>query len=588
MTLSGSTLFPRLAALAAILVASPAAALQAPYPIARPGVAPYEESASNALARHVRSLAASPRSLPALLGAANAALELGDTHAALTFFARAEEVAPRDGRVKAGMGSAFVQTEQPQAALKFFADAMMMGAPIHAVAKDRGLAHDMLGDQRGAQADYALVLALGSDPETERRLALSKAISGDREGALALLEPQVRRHETAGWRTRAFVLALTGDTKEAVTAAAAVMPQQQVGAMEPFLALLPRLTPAEQVMAVHFGRFPQNAASRPGAQYAAVAPATPRKPGARAAADSRGERRTGRPSRSKGRSEFPSSRDRGSDEAARSSSATQTRSAPTQQENRPAPTPSASVAPLLTAPPQIRPRPVETAQVQDSTGIAPRQTQIAPIQTAETQTIASQPVQKQQQEASLVPASPPSSTIALAELAPSQVASDLASPVAMTNPPAPASRDEIDFADIAAEISAMQVNEAATPAQEMRSPAPVDAKAKTVAKPKPVPAKKTEPAKPREPSRIWVQLAAAQDKNAFPGEYRRLKTKAGKLLSDKTAWTAPLRATNRLLVGPFKTDKEARDLVNELSKLKISSYAWTSEAGQTIEKLPAR
>ena len=46
--------------------------------------------------------------------------------------------------------------------------------------------------------------------------------------------------------------------------------------------------------------------------------------------------------------------------------------------------------------------------------------------------------------------------------------------------------------------------------------------------------------------------------------------------------------TNRLLVGPFKTDKEARDLVNGLAKLEVGSYPWKSEDGQKVEKVAAR
>lgn len=551
MNFFGMKILPVAVALAAIAAASPAAAIQAtnPYGAAQP----YKESPANALARHVRSLAASPRSLPALLGAGNAALELGDTQAALTFFARAEEVAPRDGRAKAGMGSAFVQSEQPQAALKFFAEALTMGVPTYAVAKDRGLVYDVLGDQVRAQADYTLVLSLGRDPETERRMALSKAISGDREGALALLEPQVRRHDRAGWRARAFVLALTGDTAEAVKAAAAFMPRPQVSAMEPFLALLPRLNPAERAMAVHFGRFPQNAALRPEAEQVAAVPAT-----------SAGEPDKRQPALGK-------SRNRSGRTAARSR----------QQATNPAPagsslpSPSAIVQaqPVQTQPPPAQLAPAQPAQAQ----FQPVQTQ--PVQTQPVQTQSMQTQSAQNGTAQTGVATTSSVSITPVEIAPSDIG------LAQLTP-AQALRDEIDFADIAAEISAMEVNEVAV-STAPATPVPAETKPKAP-KAKPVPAKKAEPAKPREPSRIWVQLAAAQNKSAFPAEFRRIKSKAGKLLSDKTAWTSPLRATNRLLVGPFKTDKEARDLVNELSKLNISSYAWTSEAGQTIEKLPVK
>ena len=226
---------------------------------------PYREDPASALTRHLRDLNTSPRSLFSLLGAGQAALDVGDPQAALTFFARAEEVAPQDGRVKAGMGSAFVHTEQAPAALRFFAEAASLGLPALAFAKDRGLAYDMSGDPVRAQADYALALQRGSDPEVERRLALSKAISGDRAGALRLLDPQLRRHERGAWRAHAFVLALTGDAAGALQAVRAVMPLQAT-AMAPFLARLPQLSPADRAMAVHFGRFPRDGQSYAGVQ----------------------------------------------------------------------------------------------------------------------------------------------------------------------------------------------------------------------------------------------------------------------------------------------------------------------------------
>src|SRR3546814_10885811 len=77
------------------------------------GTSQLREDHGQTLSRHLRTLAESPRNSSALRGAGEAALSLGDPQTALTFFARAEEVTPRDGRVKAGMGSAFVLLEQP-------------------------------------------------------------------------------------------------------------------------------------------------------------------------------------------------------------------------------------------------------------------------------------------------------------------------------------------------------------------------------------------------------------------------------------------------------------------------------------------
>ena len=233
----------------ALSAASPSVA-QAGY-----GMPIYQEDPGAALSRNLRTLAESPRNFGALTGAAKAALELGDAQAAATFYARAEEIAPRDGRVKAGLGSSFLAMEQAQAALKFFEDARALGTPEGEFASDRGLANDLLGNPAQAQRDYALAMRTNDNDELRRRMALSKAITGDRAGALAAIEPQLRRQDRAGWRVRAFVLALTGDANGATETVRTLMPTQ-AAAMQPFLSRLPSLRPADRAAAVHFGHFP--------------------------------------------------------------------------------------------------------------------------------------------------------------------------------------------------------------------------------------------------------------------------------------------------------------------------------------------
>lgn len=519
------------------------------YKVGRPGTPSYRESPSDALARNLRGLAESPRNVGLLIGAGNAALEMGDPQAALTFFARAEHEAPRDGRIKAGMGSAFVLTEQPHAAIKFFSDAVALGVPEHLVAKDRGLAHDMLGDQARAQADYAAVLQRGSDAETERRMALSLAISGNRDRALAMLEPHVRRHDQAAWRARAFVLALTGDAAGAVQAVDAVMPGQQAAALRPFLAQLPQLNASQRAMAVHFGRFPH--ASQIAANQTAPAP-----PPVTAPAPSR----TG-------------------DTRRRQSARTQSgppRQAPPQPVHEAKP--DVAVSDIAKPPPAVdiraplrvrmadaaaRERAYQQALEEARREAAAASSQSAPAAAAPAPRSDPQPAQPQ-------PQPPPPERMALAQ--PIQTASLDASAAALDGPaPVPVTEapPASGFADIVATISAL----------------PAEAEAPPARKPAPKPAK---PSPPPQPSRIWVQIAAAQDASAFPAEFRRIQRKAPELLSDKTAWTAPFRSTNRLLVGPFRTEKEARDLVNDLAKMNVDSFSWTSAAGQEIAKLPAR
>ncbi|MFZ4745651.1 MAG: tetratricopeptide repeat protein, partial [Sphingomonas sp.] len=135
------------------------------------------------LGRYIRILTSSPRDLTALLGAGEAALDVGDANAALGFYARAEDVAPSSGRVKAGLGSSLVMIERPDDALRLFAQAVALGMPEADIARDRGLAYDLRGDSKRAQNDYALAMQRGRDDELVRRYALSLGISGDRAGA---------------------------------------------------------------------------------------------------------------------------------------------------------------------------------------------------------------------------------------------------------------------------------------------------------------------------------------------------------------------------------------------------------------------
>ena len=205
-------------------------------------------------------LAANPRDLASLTGAGRAALAVGDANAALGS-TRAPRRFPRaTAGSRPGLATALVQMEQPRTALKLFDEAVALGVPAGEIAADRGLAHDLNGDNRSAQADYTLALRTGQDDETQRRLALSMAISGDRDGALAMLEPLLRRNDGGAIRARAFVLALTGDQAGAARAVQTAMPGPQAAVMANFLGRLEKLNPAQKALAVNFGYFPRTAA----------------------------------------------------------------------------------------------------------------------------------------------------------------------------------------------------------------------------------------------------------------------------------------------------------------------------------------
>jgi hypothetical protein len=98
-------------------------------------------------------------------------------------------------------------------------------------------------------------------------MALSLAITGDKAGAIAMLAPLSAKGDSAVPRIRAFVLALSGDSKAAMTAIDAAMPGSW-SRVSPFLQRLPSLAPAAKAAAVNLGIFPDSN----GASYAYAAP----------------------------------------------------------------------------------------------------------------------------------------------------------------------------------------------------------------------------------------------------------------------------------------------------------------------------
>ncbi|OWK32062.1 SPOR domain-containing protein [Sphingomonas mucosissima] len=90
-----------------------------------------------------------------------------------------------------------------------------------------------------------------------------------------------------------------------------------------------------------------------------------------------------------------------------------------------------------------------------------------------------------------------------------------------------------------------------------------------------------------EPARIWVQVAGGANKDDLPKAWSAAQSKAA-ALKGKSAYTTPLRATNRVVTGPFKSDQEAREFVNTLAKQGVSAFQFTSDEGQKMTRLPAK
>jgi len=90
------------------------------------------------------------------------------------------------------------------------------------------------------------------------------------------------------------------------------------------------------------------------------------------------------------------------------------------------------------------------------------------------------------------------------------------------------------------------------------------------------------------PERIWVQVSTGATEGDLPKAWKGVKAKAPAVVGTRGGWTTPWRATNRVLAGPFKTAAEARTFVNALAKEGVSTFSFTSDAGQVITKLPAK
>ena len=558
-----SLIFAR-ASLAALLLLPAFPALAVPdVPLVYNGPVDLSDPAEQ-LSRYLRDLAERPRDLVALTGAGRAALALGDASAALGFFARADDVSPRNGRVKAGLGAALVQMEQPREALKLFAEAVSLGVPEADIASDRGLARDLRGDSHRAQADYALALRSRPDPETTRRLALSMAISGDRAGALATLDPLIQRGDKAAGRARAFVLALTGDAPGAERVALAAMPAPQVSALAPFLLRLPALKAGQKAAAVNLGHFPASGRRYTDAELFADAesgarPATTARPGMPPVIADIGES-----------GDEPVFSDTAPSAAtARANGGIAAKAAGRSRSK------AGGTAPGGTA-----------ADGGGSVAVAkPSAPSAAPVRLAQAAAPAPAPGDDDAARAARAQAD---AEVWAREQALARARAEAAARLKAEADAKAKARAAVDArAKASAEADAQAKAEARAKADakakaDARAKADAEAKEKAEAAAK---AKAEAKARAAEPERYWVQVASGKNKGDLGKVWNGLVDRNPKLLRGRATWTAPWRASNRLLTGPFKTDDEAQAFVNTLAKAGMSGIQFTTRAGVKVEKL---
>jgi tetratricopeptide (TPR) repeat protein len=223
---------------------------------AQPVVQQLPDPASERLNDALRRLSSNPQSLPALIEAGRASIELDDVEAAEGFLARAQAVSPDSGPVLAGLALVALRREDAALALELFDLAAQAGESLDPYAADHGLAYDLVGENLRAQERYLAALAREENAETSRRLALSYAISGNQNASETVLLPLLQRRDLAAYRTRAFALAILNQEDEAITIVETMLPARLASRLTPYMRYMPQLTPSQQAAAANLGRFP--------------------------------------------------------------------------------------------------------------------------------------------------------------------------------------------------------------------------------------------------------------------------------------------------------------------------------------------
>jgi Flp pilus assembly protein TadD len=246
------------AALAFVLMVGAAIPAHAQEMIAREVVQPLPSPEVQRLNRALVGLAKAPRDRDALLEAGTAAMGVDDLDAAIGFFGRAAEVDPGYPGVAQGLAGVYLRAGRAGEALVQFERALAGGVPEREVLTDKGLSLDLVGEQAAAQAAYTRALELDpANDEARRRLAISHAISGNRARFEGALRPLLDKRDTAAQRSRAFGLAILGDSERAAAIVEQVMPRDMSTRLVPYLAYMPRLTKPQQAAAANLGIFPR-------------------------------------------------------------------------------------------------------------------------------------------------------------------------------------------------------------------------------------------------------------------------------------------------------------------------------------------
>ncbi len=555
---------------------------------AQPGavVQPLPSAAAvNTLNQNLARLSKNPRDVDALLGAGQAALDLGDVEAANGFYTRANIVNSNLGKAKLGLAIVQLSLKQPAESASNFDAADALGEHAQAVLADRGLAYDLTGQQAKAQRDYMAALQANPNDEKARlRYAVSLGISGQIPAAEKQLAPALATGDREAWRMRAFILAMNGKQAEARKITQSVMPKGLADALDPYMLRVPLLTAGQKAAAAHYGDFPANVlrlAAPNAVPDVQLAAATPRDTGKRLS---------------------KKERERLAAEQARAAAAATASRTPDLVPPGPPPQALASAEPARMPPPAPSSFSQPPARPSPAPSVQPSRTVPAPTQTRPSSraTVQSPPPPRSTSNEVARPADPAMSTrTRTASSAPTVIAPTPPAPAAnapterrsladtLSNLTVPDAERSVTVAaaDMTA-VAKLQADRRRAEQERIKKEAAAKAKAEADAKAK---AEAEAKAKLRaNPARIWVQIAAGKNVDALAFDLRRLRKTYSDSIADQSGWTAEWGQTNRLLVGPFKKIDAAKDVVSKISKSGGDAFVWQSDAGEEVAKIGSK
>lgn len=88
--------------------------------------------------------------------------------------------------------------------------------------------------------------------------------------------------------------------------------------------------------------------------------------------------------------------------------------------------------------------------------------------------------------------------------------------------------------------------------------------------------------------KIWLQLASGSDADALPDQFRRIRSREPSLFEGISGFIADEGSRTRLLIGPFRSDDDARLFADALETVRIDSTRWISQPGQVVRKLSSQ